>query len=73
MDSAVTRRNHHSTKGQAPQDSEVIKQMETYQNVAGLIQRGLDSSPEAMRLVMLSIQAGYNLKAMEKSQDKKAG
>ena len=47
--------------------------MDTYQNGAGLIQRGLDSSPEAMRLVMLSIQAGYNLKAMEKSQDKKAG
>lgn len=47
--------------------------MDTYQDVAGLIQRGLDSSPEAMRLVMLSIQAGYNLKAMEKSQDKKAG
>ena len=64
MNSAVTRRDHHSTKGQAPQDSEVIKQMDTYQNVAGLIQRGLDSSAEAMRLVMLSIQAGYNLKAM---------
>lgn len=52
---------------------EVTKQMDTYQDVAGLIQRGLDSSAEAMRLVMLSIQAGYNLKAMEKSQDKKAG
>ena len=73
MDSAVTRRNHHSTKGQAPQDSEVIKQMDTYQEASELIRHGLDSSAEAMRLVMLSIQAGYNLKAMEKSQDKKAG
>ena len=54
------------------EQGEVID-MKTYQDVAGLIQRGLDSSPEAMRLVMLSIQAGYNLKAMEKSQDKKAG
>ena len=29
--------------------------MDTYQNVAGLIQRGLDSSAEAMRLVMLEV------------------
>ena len=47
--------------------------MDAYQNVAGLIQRRLDSRAEAMRRVMLSSQPGYNLKAMEKSQDKKAG
>ena len=47
--------------------------MTTYQEASELIRQGLVSSAEAMRLVMLSIQAGYNLKAMEKSQDKKAG
>ena len=53
--------------------NEVIKQMDTYQEASELIRQGLVSSAEAMRLVMLSIQAGYNLKAMEKTQDKKAG
>lgn len=46
--------------------------MDTYQDIAGLIQRGLETSAEAMRLVMLSVQAGYNLRAMEE-QEKKAG
>lgn len=47
--------------------------MDTYQDIAGLIQRGLDTSAEAMRLVMLSIQTGYSLKAMEQEPEKKAG
>lgn len=46
--------------------------MVTFQDFDTLIQRGLEDSAEAMRLVMLSIQAGYNLRAMEE-QEKKAG
>ena len=53
--------------------NEVSEQMDVYQEVSELIRQGLVSNAEAMRLVMLSIQAGYNLKAMEKTQDKKAG
>ena len=42
--------------------------MDTNQEVAQMIQRGLESSAEAMRLVLLSIQAGYNIRAMEQAQ-----
>ena len=49
-----------------------VKNMVTPQDFDALIQRGLETSAEAMRLVMLSVQAGYNLRAMEE-QEKKAG
>lgn len=49
-----------------------VKNMVTPQDFDALIQRGLETSAEAMRLVMLSIQTGYNLRAMEE-QEKKAG
>lgn len=42
--------------------------MATPQEFDALIQRGLESSAEAMRLVMLSIMAGYNIRAMEQAQ-----
>lgn len=41
--------------------------MDTSQDVAKLIHRGLETSAEAMRLVLLSIQAGYNIRAMEQA------
>lgn len=41
--------------------------MATPQELNELIQRGLETSAEAMRLVMLSIQAGYNIRAMEQA------
>lgn len=42
--------------------------MATPQEFDVLIQRGLETSAEAMRLVLLSIQAGYNIRAMEQAQ-----
>lgn len=41
--------------------------MATPQEFDALIQRGLETSAEAMRLVLLSIQAGYNIRAMEQA------
>lgn len=45
-----------------------VTNMATPQEFDALIQRGLETSAEAMRLVLLSIQAGYNIRAMEQAQ-----
>lgn len=51
--------------------------MEIYQDIAAQMQRGLKISVDATKLVLLGIQAGYNLRAMEKpsteKQEKQAG
>ena len=45
----------------------MVMDMATPQEFDALIQRGLETSAEAMRLVLLSIQAGYNIRAMEQA------
>lgn len=51
--------------------------MEIYQDIAARIQQGLDTNADATKLVLLGIQTGYNLRAMEKpsaeKQEKQAG
>lgn len=46
--------------------------MSTCDEIAELIQRGLEASAESLRLTLLALQAGYSLRAME-DQRKKAG
>ncbi len=50
--------------------------MEIYQDIAEQMQRGLKLGADATKLVLLGIQAGYNLRAMEQpsgeKQDKQA-
>lgn len=46
----------------------MVTDMATPQEFDTLIQRGLETSAAAMRLVMLSIMAGYNIRAMEQAQ-----
>ena len=50
--------------------------MEIYQDIAAQIQRGLKLGEDATKLVLLGIQTGYNLRAMEQpsgeKQDKQA-
>lgn len=45
--------------------------MDIYQEISNQILRGLETSADATRLVLLGIQTGYSLKAME--QEKQAG
>lgn len=45
--------------------------MDTTTTIAQLIQQGMDTNPEATRAVMLGIQLGFSLAALE--ENKKAG
>ena len=45
--------------------------MDTPTTIAALIQQGMDANPKATRAVLLGIQLGFSLAALEKT--KKAG
>ncbi len=50
--------------------------MDAIKDIAARIQQGLDTNADATKLVLLGIQTGYNLRAMEQpsgeKQDKQA-
>jgi len=46
--------------------------MDTCDEISKLIQHGLEASAETMKMMLLAIQTGYSLRAME-DQSKKAG
>nr|DAI11965.1 MAG TPA: hypothetical protein [Caudoviricetes sp.] len=52
------------------------QQMDAIKDIAARIQQGLDTNADATKLVLLGIQTGYNLRAMEQpsaeKQDKQA-
>lgn len=47
------------------------KTMDTTTTIAALIQQGMDANPEATRAVLMGIQLGFSLAALEET--KKAG
>lgn len=48
-----------------------VKTMDTTTTIAALIQQGMDANPEATRAVLMGIQLGFSLAALETT--KKAG
>lgn len=48
-----------------------VKTMDTTTTIAALIQQGMDTNPEATRAVLMGIQLGFSLAALEET--KKAG
>lgn len=48
-----------------------VKTMDTPTTIAALIQQGMDANPEATRAVLMGIQLGFSLAALETT--KKAG
>lgn len=45
--------------------------MDAIKDIAARIQQGLDASADATKLVLLGIQTGYNLRAMEQPREDK--
>lgn len=48
-----------------------VTHMDTTTTIAALIQQGMDANPEATRAVLMGIQLGFSLAALEET--KKAG
>ena len=48
-----------------------VRTMDTTTTIAALIQQGMDANPEATRAVLMGIQLGFSLAALETT--KKAG